>query len=468
MNIYQKKIVKENDIFFFDDFAQQIKNNNNNCKTGVNRELPHNLNVRHFYGINSKLLQKKESEKNNRQFKSKSQIFTSSPLMDNIIPKEIKTIIIKLDNTKDQKTIEENKKNNMNEHNNSKKNFLSFFVPSPEKKLTRNKSVIINNKNDNSGINISANTIYKKSYCIDKQSNIKTNKERSTTAPKNKLNLDEINTNKIEKKLIKNISTPNINNIIDACNIIKNKNKNSYINTNVFQNININNNINNLNVLQYDLSISPEQKNNLKLSEILTSRNKSNKNDSIKVKVFDSMDNSASNKNLSQIKNVSKFNDMIDKMNNIFSTKNFNLYNNNSRYINNNNRNQFYLNKTTSNNILAFEECEKNKNTIKNVAKNRNNLFNAININENDLKSNKKMNCIYNNKIRNRFNKNKIGNKNIEKTFSSKNFDNIKDENIANNINIKNVSIEPNNKISKIRSIPLKLNNSLLCSISSK
>ena len=86
MNIYQKKIVKENDIFFFDDFAQQIKNNNNNCKTGVNRELPHNLNVRHFYGINSKLLQKKESEKNNRQFKSKSQIFTSSPLMDNISP----------------------------------------------------------------------------------------------------------------------------------------------------------------------------------------------------------------------------------------------------------------------------------------------------------------------------------------------------------------------------------------------
>ena len=445
MNIYQKKIVKENDIFFFDDFAQQIKNNNNNCKTGVNRELPHNLNVRHFYGINSKLLQKKESEKNNRQFKSKSQIFTSSPLMDNIIPKEIKTIIIKLDNTKDQKTIEENKKNNINEYNNSKKSFLSFFVPSPEKKLTRNKSVIINNKNDNSGINISVNTIYKKSYCIDKQSNIKTNKERSTTAPKNKLNLDEINTNKIEKKLIKNISTPNINNIIDACNIIKNKNKNSYINTNVFQNININNNINNLNVLQYDLSISPEQKNNLKLSEILTSRNKSNKNDSIKVKVFDSMDNSASNKNLSQIKNVSKFND-----------------------INNNNRNQFFLNKTTSNNIIAFEEYEKNKNTMKNVAKNKNNLFNAININENDLKSNKKINCIYNNKIRNRFNKNKIGNKNIEKTFSSKNFDNIKDENIANNINIKNVSIEPNNKISKIRSIPLKLNNSLLCSISSK
>ena len=52
----------------------------------------------------------------------------------NIIPKEIKTIIIKLDNTKDQKTIEENKKNNINEYNNSKKNFLSFFVPSPEKK----------------------------------------------------------------------------------------------------------------------------------------------------------------------------------------------------------------------------------------------------------------------------------------------------------------------------------------------
>ena len=117
--------------------------------------------------------------------------------MDNIIPKEIKTIIIKLDNTKDQKTIEENKKNNINEYNNSKKSFLSFFVPSPEKKLTRNKSVIINNKNDNSGINISVNTIYKKSYCIDKQSNIKTNKEKIKI---NSSSDDENNSNEVIKK----------------------------------------------------------------------------------------------------------------------------------------------------------------------------------------------------------------------------------------------------------------------------
>ena len=106
MNIYQKKIVKENDIFFLDECVQQIKNNNKNIKTGMNLEIPSNLNVRKFYGISSKLMQKNETTKNNRHNKSKSQIFNTTPIIDNLIQPEIKTIIIKLDNQKEQ-----NKKN---------------------------------------------------------------------------------------------------------------------------------------------------------------------------------------------------------------------------------------------------------------------------------------------------------------------------------------------------------------------
>ena len=98
---------------------------------------------------------------------------------------------------------------------------------------------------------------------------IKGNKERATTAPKTKLNPDKKGT-KINKKLIKNISSPNILNTIEITSMPKNKEKSNnkkYVSTNIYQNININNNINNLNVVQYDLSISPDIKNNSKISE---------------------------------------------------------------------------------------------------------------------------------------------------------------------------------------------------------
>ena len=111
MNIYQKKIFKESELFFLDDLVQQGKNNNKNQKTNICKEFQPNLNIRKFYGLSSKLL-KKDSEKNNRQLRSKSQIFSSSPLIENIIPKEIKTIIIKLHNQKEQKESEKNNKNN--------------------------------------------------------------------------------------------------------------------------------------------------------------------------------------------------------------------------------------------------------------------------------------------------------------------------------------------------------------------
>ena len=433
MNIYQKKIVKESELFFLDDLIQQGKNNNKNQKTNICKEFQPNLNIRKFYGLSSKLL-KKDSEKNNRQLRSKSQIFSSFPLIENIIPKEIKTIIIKLHNQKEQKESEESNKNNFKtfsdnkfqeeknnkniiniKNNNYNTNIISVFVPQPEKKQTRNKSVI-NNKNENNIINISLNTIYKKSYCIDKQNKFKGNKERSTTAPKNKLNINEEQNNKINNKLGKNISSPNIHNIIDLNKIpkIKEINKiksNKYINTNIFQNININNNINNLNVLKYDLSILPNKNNNSKLSEILTSRNNNNRIENSKIKIFGSLDGSF-NSNIKR--NIHNLN-----IKNNYQISKFNEFNN--KYTNNN-RNHFWKNK---------------------------------------------MKYIYTNKNGNKYNKNNLGNKNKENNFNESN--KIKEENNECDINIKNIDMNNSNKISKIKSIPLKLSgSSLFLSIPSK
>ncbi len=433
MNIYQKKIVKESELYFLDDLVQQGKNNNKNQKTNICKEFQPNLNIRKFYGLSSKLL-KKDSEKNNRQLRSKSQIFSSFPLIENIIPKEIKTIIIKLHNQKEQKESEESNKNNFKtfsdnkfqeeknnkniiniKNNNYNTNIISVFVPQPEKKQTRNKSVI-NNKNENNIINISLNTIYKKSYCIDKQNKFKGNKERSTTAPKNKLNINEEQNNKINNKLGKNISSPNIHNIIDLNKIqnIKEINKiksNKYINTNIFQNININNNINNLNVLKYDLSILPNKNNNSKLSEILTSRNNNNRIENSKIKISGSLDGSF-NSNIKR--NIHNLN-----IKNNYQISKFNEFNN--RYTNNN-RNHFWKNK---------------------------------------------MKYIYTNKNGNKYNKNNLGNKNKENNFNESN--KIKEENNECDINIKNIDMNNSNKISKIKSIPLKLSgSSLFLSIPSK
>ena len=461
MNIYQKKIVKENETIFLEDCVHQKKNNNKISNPDLNREPPHNLNIRKFYGLSSKLLKKTESSKNNRQISSKSQIFSSSQIISNLIPPEIKTIIIKLDNPKEQKISKDKNNNKINEERNNKNinnlknnnfstNYISFISPSPDKKHTRNKSLILNNKNDNSSINISVNTIYKKSYCLDKQKKAKINKERSTTSSQTNFNIEDKNT-KIDKKLIKNISTPNILNTIDLIIKPKNKEKNNnrrYVSTNIYQNININNNINNLNVVQYDLSISHDKKNNVKkISEILTGRNnkhRSNNSKNLNFNAFESMDNSFLNKNNSKkIKEVSKFNDILDKMNNIFSSRHskFNLYNNNkNKYVNKNNRNQFLLNK-----INAMKINSKNKDNI---------LKTNNNINKNDKC---KIDFIYKNR-------NKMDNKNKE-IYSNDNNKKIIDENIDYDINIKSNNT---NKTNKIKSIPLKLNNSCIFGIASK
>ena len=181
MYIYQKKIVKENDLFFFDDLAQRMKYITKNIKPNINVEAqPSNI-IRNYCGFGSQSLK----NENNRHFRSKSQIYNVSPIMNTLIPKEIKTIIIKLDNQKESKNPDINYKNNnfdiksnysktiydnksysakqnkneinmrnsdYNDYNDYNTNYISLFIPEPKKRVTRNKSVIITNsvgKNEN-------------------------------------------------------------------------------------------------------------------------------------------------------------------------------------------------------------------------------------------------------------------------------------------------------------------------------
>ena len=77
------------------------------------------------------------------------------------------------------------------------------------------------------------------------------------------------------------------------------------------------------------------------------------------------------------------------------------------------------------------------------------------------------MKYIYTNKNGNKYNKNNLGNKNKENNFNESN--KIKEENNEYDINIKNIDMNNSNKISKIKSIPLKLSgSSLFLSIPSK
>jgi hypothetical protein len=508
MNIYQKKIVKENDIFFFED-SFKSKNDNLDLNKENYKEKNNNLNIQKFYGINSKLLKKNEIIKNNRQQRSKSQIFSNSPIIENLIPQEIKTIIIKFNNKKEQAIMEGKKDDDRNiefinsktfyktkfydrknrnnalkkkeniqekssyiENNDENKNLLYFFIHEKEKKHTRNKSVALSNNNENNNLNISLNTIYKKSYCIDKQNQIKgniTNKENLSTTS-NKIE-------KKEKKLIKNISTPNIHNTIDLENMTKNNNKgktkNQYIETKIYQNIN-NNNINNLKV-QYDLSITPNKKNNIKITEILTSRNNYKKSN---IKMFGSFDNCPNDINKLKLNipplnfknnqiNQSEF--ITDNIKNILSTKNNDIYKN--QIMNINNRNQlFHFNKKS---IMTFEEPEKDRAIMKNFIKNKINLMKEVDICQIDYKNNiiKSSNlkkCIYSGKKRNKIIKKENHNdRGYQYTNRNKIKDNfIKDENVEYNININSNYSNQNNQI---KSIPLKLNNfCLFCSNKNK
>ena len=518
MNIYRKKIVKEKEYIFNEDCVQ-TKSTNPNSKPDNESDISSNLNIRKFYGINSTKIKKNEkTEKNNRNYRSKSQILDNKEIIKKYTPKAIKTVLIKFKKPLEQnnnignlnyKTYYSNKfykpketninniknefkaleiecslnniQNLINYYNSNTNNPSSFFIPSKvnkPKKLTRNKSVMLNNKfinidNENNNMNVSFNTIYKKNYCLDKHKNFGgnfKNKKRSNT--NYKININKSNSYiKNDKNLIlNNISSLDIkNSFISRIN---------YENSHAINFPKINNNKNNgnrkdNNNIQYNLSIIKDKTNNIDdINDfIYINENKEEKRFNIDIK-------KCKNKEDASLKN-NKLKKYIPPLNIKNNIQNSNIIDikvlsqkkvHNNKYLNMDNiANQINLAKYKNNdNIITFEEPVTDKYSIK---KNKINLVNLINISEqytkrdsdnNRRKSEKNNIDNYLNKMENNKTNIKIKKNNSKKVNAQKEKGKIKKKayrtDSTRKIETDNISYNINN-INKIKSIPLKLNN---------
>ena len=304
MNIYQKKIIKEKDNFFNGDCVQ-TKSTYPNSKPDIEADINSNSNINQFYYINSKQINKKGNiSKSNRKPRSKSQIIEENKKIEEYIPKEIKTVLIKFDKPLEKNN--EKEKNNFNniselnyrtyftekfyrnkcyhsnndlknkkiikylnnkpnifnidlsfENSNYNSNFISFYLPYHLIKNKRNKSAIVkkeyfSNSNNNSKNN-SFCAVYKKSFCLDKHKNYGgnfKNKEKSKTNPKIKAYKNGNNIKYKKNSMTKNISSPNINVSYSQKSYSGkiNSNRNNILfhlsNNNAYQNIKNNNNSN--------------------------------------------------------------------------------------------------------------------------------------------------------------------------------------------------------------------------------
>ena len=505
MNIYKKKIVKEKE-FIFNEFCSKTKSSYPNSKLENNWDIISNINVRQFYGINSKHLKNEKIIKNNRQNRSKSMIITNKDMLDKYIPKEIKTVLIKLnkpiekfnnngidssknkayytndfDSTKninkamnENKTIEyqpyiNNRQNiiNFDNHyeniNNYNINLLSLYAPRQSNhnlhKLTRNKSMILKNemKHDNISIYSSFNTIYKKSYCLDKHKNYGgnfRNKERSKINSYIKLTKNNNNENKSKKTLIKNVSSPNIFNIMNSQNSLGYNNFN-----NKNDNIGKVNNIQIKNHVINDMIEKKVNKDNKSFLKVELCKNKDEIKNKLKIKNIPPLDFKDNIRN-------STNNINIDSKNNIYEG-----FMNRNKQNKSNNTNLISLNKCKNTNIMTFEESMNDMYSMRNKKNNKSNLINIISISEQETKReeqnnnhkidkrDKNVNKWDNNKSKSKTkkdNNNKISIKKNKikrkgKLFRENNAKKIEIENNPYNININNMN--------KIKSIPLKFKN---------
>ena len=549
MNIYQKKIVKEKEYIFNDDYIQ-TKSIFQNSKPNNDSAIKPNINIRKFYGINSNQNHKKE--KNNRQHRSKSLILSNKEMIEKYIPKEIKTVLIKFNKPLDQindieslnhktyytnKFYNNNKKNIINlnndyktleyslllnsnpniinidmsvENNNYNTNLYSYYIPFEEKnklsKHTRNKSALLKKENikfDNNSMNNSFNTIYKKSYCLDKHKNFGgnfKNKERSKTNSKLKIKINKNNNCLKNKKnlMIKNISAPNIHKIASPPDILStlyqhsiNKNKilfenlksNNYNNTNTNKNFNINFNNNDMtnkikrNYIRNNLSnINDKNKNIVMNMNIKDIQNNNNKKCNLEVEYYKIDEDSSYIKNKLKIKNIPPLN----IQNNIQNSINPNFNDINSKDIQNKNLNNkinstknidvrhIFSNKNKNSNSITFEEPLNDIYSMRNHIKNKGNLINLIDISEQDTsrdnkKDNKrkiKIDKDSNNKKGKNKSKTKIKKTNSKKiNQKTKNKGKIFRINSTQKIETENNPYNINNiyKINQIKSIPLKL-----------
>ena len=445
MNIYQKKIVKEKEYIFYEDCAK-TKSTYPNSKPDIDSEIHSSINIRQLYGINSRKINKNNNIlKNNRHPRSKSQIINDRRKISKYTPKGIKTVLIKFNKPIDQ-NCNEKEKNKMNNHSydikyktyftekfynnnkdkleaqkllinnkeniinvdlsfenlNNNSNVISFYLPYQEKKNTRNKSVILQNEyfsNTNNSINSSFNSIYKKSFCVDKHKNYGgnfKNKEREKSSSKIIAN-KSFNNIKYNKKVItKNISSPNMQNIINISEIhenlgkIGNINLLNQVNKKIFQYNNKNNNCNKstsneikkINI-KYDLH---NGKSKMKINTNNITKNDEDANLLIKNNLEEFQDKLKQNK--IKRKNIPplNFNNNIKKKSNI-NNYNENINSNlqnfyNQKYINNRINTSQFGSINNKENILTFEEPINDAFSMKNNIKNKGNLFNLINISE--------------------------------------------------------------------------------------
>ena len=545
MNIYQKKIVKEKEYIFNEDFVQ-TKSTYPNSKPDMDCDINSNLNKRQFFGLNSNQIKKKLIiSKNNRNHRSKSQILNENNKIEEYIPKEIKTVLIKLNKPIEQNNDEKEKNNSVDkkelkfrtyrngkfykkkcnninkdlknsiikkslnsrdniinidisfENNNYNSNFISFLLPyHHHNKHTRNRSAILKNEyfsNTNNSINSSYNTIYKKSFCLDKHKNYGgnfKNKERAKTNPKIKPYKSGNNIKYNKKTIKKNISSSNIDNInleeiqnlnYEKININKNNSLFQHANTNAYKNINNNcnnankgnpNDLKNINI-QYDLSIMQGDKDKMKT---ILSKNENENINNINLGIYKNKDDGIFKKNKLKPKNVPPldFKNKIQNFSNMINIDSNSLLSNNvynQKFTNRNtNRNQISMT-NKKNNTLIFEETINDQYSIRNCSKNKSNLLNLINISEQVSKRNK-INYIHKNselnKVNNYMKKDNEKNKFTIKKNNNYNYNNNKK---INKIKAKSKSkgkifrtnstkkIDGNNKVYQIKSIPLKLNN---------
>jgi len=449
MNIYQKKIVKEKEYIFYEDYAK-TKSTYPNSKPDFDSEIHSSINIRQLYGINSRKINKNNNNlKNNRHPRSKSQIINDRRKANKYTPRGIKTVLIKFnkpidqncnekeknkmkncsydikyktfftekfynknnkDNSDRQKLLINNKENIINvdlsfENINNNSNVISFCLPYHEKKNTRNKSAILQNEyfsNTNNSINSSFNSIYKKSFCVDKHKNYGgkfKNKEKEKSNPKIIAN-KSFNNIKYNKKVItKNISSPNMQNIINISNITENLNKKesnnllNHVNKKIFHyNNNKNNNNGSKNTsneikkinIKYDLQ---NEKNRMKTNTKTMSKNGEDISILIKNNIENFKDklkhNKTKRKNIPPLNfknNIKKNNSNINNYNENINSKLQNFYN--QKYLNNRINTSQFGSITNKENILTFEEPINDAFSMKNNIKNKGNLFNLINISE--------------------------------------------------------------------------------------
>jgi hypothetical protein len=259
MNIYQKKIIKEKEYIFNEEFVQ-TKSTFTTSKHEIDSDVHSNLNIKQLSGMKANQTNKRYNNKDNSRFsRSKSQIIENK---DKYVPNQIKTVLIQFKtpikqfcNENEQKnkikdlnyqtffTEKFYNKNNISPYNRIKKennkfidmsfdrnnyynkNLNSPYMPNYKEKFTRNKSAIFKNEFfiNNDSMNNSSNTLlYKKSFCLDKHKNYGgnfKNKERSKTNPRIKPIKSSNNINYKKNIIMKNISFSKIQKIMNESNL---------------------------------------------------------------------------------------------------------------------------------------------------------------------------------------------------------------------------------------------------------